>query len=382
MHARSRRSPLLIEHREADTAARTGTLHLPRGAVETPVFMPVGTNGTVKALTHQNVADLGFRLILGNTYHLYLRPGMEIIDRFGGLHGFSTWEHNILTDSGGYQVFSLAPFRKITLEGVEFRSHIDGSRHHLTPETVARLQGRLGSDVQMALDVCTAPGISYEEAREAKDTTTDWARRALETWDDLPPEYEGLLFGITQGNFYPELRRESAAELLELDFPGYAVGGLSVGESFEQFVDFLGLSAELLPEEKPRYLMGVGTPEYILEAVRNGIDMFDCVFPTRTARNGTVFTRDGRLALNNARFADDSRPLDEGCACPTCRRYSRAFLRHLFKANEILGPVLATQHNLFFLRRLVDDIREAIREDRFNAFSAEFLRRYSADATV
>lgn len=382
MHARSRRSPLTIEHREAHTAARTGALNLPRGAVETPVFMPVGTNGTVKALTHQNVADLGFRLILGNTYHLYLRPGMDVIDRFGGLHRFSTWEHNILTDSGGYQVFSLAPFRKITREGVEFRSHIDGSLHHLTPETVAALQGRLGSDVQMALDVCTAPGITHAEAREAKETTTHWARRALATWDALPQDYGGLLFGITQGNFFPDLRRESAAELIELDFPGYAVGGLSVGESFEQFVDFLGLSAELLPEEKPRYLMGVGTPEYILEAVQNGVDMFDCVFPTRTARNGTVFTRDGRLALNNARFADDSSPLDESCECPTCRRYSRAFLRHLFKANEILGPVLATQHNLFFLRRLVDDIREAIREDRLTGFSEDFLRRYHGNAAV
>jgi queuine tRNA-ribosyltransferase len=382
MPERSRRSPFTLEHREADTDARTGTLTLPHGVVETPVFMPVGTNGTVKALSHEAVADLGFRLILGNTYHLYLRPGMEVIDRFGGLHAFSSWPHNILTDSGGYQVFSLAPFRKITPEGVRFRSHIDGSAHMLTPELVAQLQGRLGSDVQMALDVCTPPDISFEEAREAKDITTRWARRAGETWDALPADYEGLLFGIVQGNFFEELRAASARELVDLDFPGYAVGGLSVGESFDRFVDVLSFTARLLPEGKPRYLMGVGTPEYIIAAVRNGIDMFDCVFPTRTARNGTVFTRDGRLALNNAAFTDDTRPLEESCGCPTCRRYSRAFLRHLFKTKEILGPVLATQHNLFFLRALVDDIRESIRGDRLEGFAADFLRRYRAHERV
>lgn len=382
MHERSRRSPLRIEHRDAKSAARTGVLKLPRGPVETPVFMPVGTNATVKALTHAQVEDLGFRLILGNTYHLYLRPGIEIIEQFGGLHGFSSWPHNILTDSGGYQVFSLAPFRRVSEDGVEFRSHIDGSLHRLTPELVARVQGRLASDVQMVLDVCTPPNIDHGEAKEAKDITTRWARRALETWAGLDEGYEGLIFGIVQGNFFADLRRESAAELIDLDFPGYAVGGLSVGETTERFVEYLALSAELLPPEKPRYLMGVGTPEYILEAVRNGIDMFDCVFPTRTARNGTVFTRDGRRALTNARFADDTAPIDAECGCPTCSRYSRAYLRHLFKANEILGPVLATQHNLFFLRRLVDDIREAIRADRFGEFSRSFLRRYEQHGAV
>ncbi|NBB91002.1 MAG: tRNA guanosine(34) transglycosylase Tgt [Spirochaetes bacterium] len=382
MHARSRRSPLRIEHRDIGSGARTGLLDLPRGPVETPVFMPVGTNGTVKALTHQQVEELGFRLILGNTYHLYLRPGMEVIGEFGGLHEFSTWRHNILTDSGGYQVFSLAPFRKVTQEGVEFRSHIDGSRHHLTPELVTKFQGQLGSDVQMVLDVCTSPEIDHAEAKEAKDITTLWARRAIETWERLPESYEGLVFGIVQGNFFSDLRRESAAELLDLEFPGYAVGGLSVGETFDRFVEYLGITAELLPADKPRYLMGIGTPEYILEAVRNGIDMFDCVFPTRTARNGTVFTRDGRLALSNARYTADTAPLDAECGCPTCSRYSRAFLRHLFKAKEILGPVLATQHNLFFLARLVDDIREAIRADRFTEFSAEFMRRYTQNAAV
>ncbi len=382
MHARSRRSPLRIEHRDSGSGARTGVLDLPRGPVETPVFMPVGTNGTVKALTHRQVEELGFRLILGNTYHLYLRPGMEVIGEFGGLHEFSTWPHNILTDSGGYQVFSLAPFRKITQEGVEFRSHIDGSRHHLTPELVTEVQGQLGSDIQMVLDVCTPPDIDHAEAKEAKDITSLWARRAIETWEGLPESYEGLVFGIVQGNFFSDLRRESAAELVDLDFPGYAVGGLSVGETFNRFVEYLGITAELLPADKPRYLMGIGTPEYILEAVRNGIDMFDCVFPTRTARNGTVFTRDGRLALSNARYTADTAPLDAECGCPTCSRYSRAFLRHLFKANEILGPVLATQHNLFFLARLVDDIREAIRADRFTEFAAEFMRRYTQNAAV
>ena len=355
-------------------------LELPHGPVQTPAFMPVGTNGTVKALSHQSVEDLGFRLILGNTYHLYLRPGVEVIQRLGGLHAFSSWPHNILTDSGGYQIFSLAPFRRIRSEGVEFRSHIDGSLHQLTPEYVAEIQGMLGSDVQMVLDVCTPPDIDVEEARHAKEITTLWAERARRSWESLPLEYRGLAFGIVQGNFYRELRRESAKELVELDFPGYAVGGLSVGESYEQFVEFLGYTAELLPENKPRYLMGVGTPEYIIEAVKNGIDMFDCVFPTRTARNGTVFTRSGRLVLSNARYTDDDAPLDATCECPTCMRYSRAFLRHLFKAKEILGPVLATQHNLFFLRRLVDDIREAIRADRFTEFAREFLSEYEQNA--
>jgi queuine tRNA-ribosyltransferase len=382
MHERSRRSPLSVEHHDAGSAARVGVLHLPHGPVETPVFMPVGTNATVKALTHAQVEELGFRLILGNTYHLYLRPGIEVIESFGGLHEFSTWPHNILTDSGGYQIFSLAAFRQISEEGVAFRSHIDGSLHHLSPEVVADVQGRLGSDVQMVLDVCTPPDISHAEAREAKDITTRWASRALRTWEGLDPAYQGLVFGIMQGNFFTDLRRESAAELVDLDFPGYAVGGLSVGETFDRFVEYLGVSAELLPAQKPRYLMGVGTPEYILEAVRNGIDMFDCVFPTRTARNGTVFTRDGRVALRNARFADDREPIDADCTCPTCRRYSRAYLRHLFKAREILGPVLATQHNLFFLRSLVDDIREAIRGDRFTEFSRTFLRRYEQHAAV
>ncbi|MFP3959396.1 MAG: tRNA guanosine(34) transglycosylase Tgt [Spirochaetaceae bacterium] len=376
MRERNGSTPLHIEHRDIRTAARTGTLNLPHGPVETPVFMPVGTNGTVKALTHEQVGRLGFRLILANTYHLFLRPGVEVIEEFGGLHGFSTWPHNILTDSGGYQIFSLAPFRRVREEGVEFRSHIDGSSRFLTPELVAEVQGRLGSDVGMVLDVCTAPGISHAEALEASSITTEWARRARDRWQELPTSYDGLMFGIVQGNFFEDLRRRSATELTELDFPGYAVGGLSVGESREAFMDYLALTAELLPAEKPRYLMGVGTPEYILAAIRNGIDMFDCVFPTRTARNGTVFTRDGRLVLSNARFLRDTRPLDEECDCPTCRRYSRAFMRHLVKTGEILGPVLASQHNLYFLGQLVADSRRAIREGRFEEFAADFLKRY------
>ncbi|MFO8063583.1 MAG: tRNA guanosine(34) transglycosylase Tgt [Spirochaetota bacterium] len=382
MYERSGDSPLQVEHRDGHTGARTGVLDLPHGSVETPVFMPVGTNGTVKALTHENIEELGFNLILGNTYHLYLRPGMQVLERFGGLHAFSTWPHNILTDSGGYQIFSLAAFRRVSREGVEFRSHIDGSLHKLTPESVAEIQGILGSDIQMALDVCTAPDIEWAEAKEAQEITTLWARRARAAWDGLREDYRGLSFGIVQGNFFKDLREVSARELIELDFPGYAIGGLSVGETFERFVEFLSFTAELLPEDKPRYLMGVGTPEYILEAVKNGVDMFDCVFPTRTARNGTVFTRHGRLALNNSRFIDDNEPIDPGCECPTCRRYSRAFLRHMFKTGEILGPVLATQHNLFFLHRLVRDIRDAIRQDRFVDFSAAFLKSYGQHAAL
>ncbi|HUX13905.1 MAG TPA: tRNA guanosine(34) transglycosylase Tgt [Spirochaetia bacterium] len=360
------------------TPARTGTLRLPHGSLPTPVFMPVGTAGTVKAIRHDELSHLGFRLILGNTYHLYLRPGTEVIDAFGGLHRFSGWPHNILTDSGGYQVFSLAPFRKIEEEGVYFRSHVDGSSHTLTPEKVVGIQRILDSDIQMALDVCTAPGISMNDAKLAADRTYRWAARAKSVWLSIDTAYRGVLFGIVQGNFYRDLRRKSVEEIVSLELPGIAIGGLSVGESYDVFLEFLSYTAALLPAAVPRYLMGIGSPRYILDAVANGIDMFDCVFPTRIARNGTVFTRSGRLALKREEYTRDTGPIDPACGCAACRTYSRAYLRHLFKAGEMLGPMLATNHNLFFLQNFMEEIREAIRRGEFAAFRAEFLENYPA----
>lgn len=358
-------------------AARTGTLMLSRGNVKVPAFMPVGTSGSVKAVPHSDLEDMGYSLILGNTYHLCLRPGIEVIEEYGGLHAFSSWNRNILTDSGGYQVFSLAPFRKIEDQGVHFRSHIDGSKHLLTPESAVDLQTAMDSDIQMQLDVCTPPGISESEALDAVRLTTLWAARAAGRWRRRSTSYSGALFGIVQGNFFPDLRRRSADELKELDFPGYAVGGLSVGESPEVFREFLHFTAELLPPEKPRYVMGIGTPDYMLEAVEAGIDLFDCVYPTRAARNGTCFTPRGMINLKNARFRRDQNPIDSQCPCPACRRYSRGYLRHLFTAKEILGALLVTRHNLTFLHTMMNDVRSAVRSGHFIRFKKAFLERFS-----
>jgi queuine tRNA-ribosyltransferase len=361
---------------DTETSARTGTLHLHHGDVQTPAFMPVGTNGTVKAISHEALEGIGYNLILGNTYHLYIRPGTEVIKKAGGLHSFSGWTGNILTDSGGYQVFSLARLRTIDSEGVRFQSHIDGSYHTFTPESVVDTQRILGSDVLMPLDVCTPPGIDRKEALEASTTTTEWARRSRQRLMDHEGFY-GRLFGIIQGNFYPDLRRRSAEEIIELDLPGIAVGGLSVGEEPDQFHDFLALTAELLPEDKPRYVMGIGTPEYVLAAVENGIDIFDCVFPTRVARNSSVFTRRGILSLKKEENLLDTGPLDPECDCPVCRRYSRSYLRHLFKVKEILGPMLATEHNLYFFYRFMEEVRESIDRGDFASYKREFLNRYA-----
>jgi queuine tRNA-ribosyltransferase len=374
--------PFLLSRTDARSAARTGSLALGHGTVQTPCFMPVGTNATVKAMRTDDLESIGARLILGNAYHLYLRPGAEVIAAAGGLHAFMGWPHNILTDSGGYQVFSLAPFRKVTEEGVAFKSHIDGSSHNLRPEDVVRFECLLGSDVLMPLDVCTAPGITREEAADAMRLTTRWLERSRTEWlgscADRGPTPRGELFGIMQGNFFKDLRTESASRMIELDLPGYAVGGLSVGEEFGLFQELLHHSAALLPSEKPRYLMGVGTPRYILEAVEAGIDMFDCVFPTRTARNAQVFTADGPLALRNEKYRLDFGPIDPACRCSTCRAHSRAYLRHLFKAKEIQAAVLATMHNLAFLQSLVLCIRDAIGRGDFLTFKADFLLRYGS----
>lgn len=365
-----------VQARDPASDARAGLLSLPHGELETPVFMPVGTQGSVKTLRSEDVDALGFKIILANTYHLYLRPGMDVIRAHGTLHDFSRWQHNILTDSGGFQVFSLAPFRKITKEGVHFQSHIDGSRHLLTPEKVVRIQECLGSDIQMVLDVCTEPGISKEEAAQALEITSAWARRAKEEWLACEDSYQGRLFGIVQGNFFKDLRQESAGQVLELDLPGYAIGGLSVGEAPEVFREFLFHTAALLPEGKPKYLMGIGTPDYILEAIEAGIDMFDCVFPTRVARNGYLFSETGKINIKNEKYRLCTQTLDP--ASPISG-YTLGYLRHLFKAGEILGPVLATTHNLWFLKTLVDRARISIREARFAEFKKDFLSRYYGD---
>lgn len=371
-------TPILsIVDQDSNCKARNGILSLPHGTIETPAFMPVGTNGTVKALTHETVEQMGYRLILGNTYHLYLRPGIDVIRSYGSLHEFSSWKHNILTDSGGFQVFSLSAFRKIRPEGVTFRSHIDGSYHTLTPEKVVDLQWGFNSDVMMALDVCTPPELSRKDALSAMEMTHSWATRAKARWLECRQEgYEGNLFGIIQGNFFEDLRSQSAAFISELDTPGIAIGGLSVGESYQQYVHFLSHTVEQLDHSKPVYVMGIGTPAYILEAVEQGVDMFDCVFATRTARNGTVFTDSGMISLKKAVHQFDKGPIVPGCSCRACRTYSRGYLRHMFKTNEILGSMLASEHNLQYLYDLMLRIRESIRENRFLQFKREYLEGY------
>ncbi|GHV81477.1 queuine tRNA-ribosyltransferase [Spirochaetia bacterium] len=367
-----------LTHQETHSRARTGVLDLPHGTVSTPVFMPVGTNGTVKAMTHDDLTEIGFEIILSNTYHLYLRPGMEVIAAAGGLHDFMHWDRNILTDSGGFQVFSLAAMRKVRDEGVEFRSHIDGSSHTLRAEDVVKIQTILNSDIQMQLDVCTPWGITHTEAAEALRVTDLWLNRAKQAWDEAAGEgYRGKLFAIVQGNFFKDLREQSVESVVRAGTPGIAIGGLSVGEAEPVFLEYLAYTAAILPPEKPRYVMGIGTPEYILGAIEQGIDMFDCVLPTRTGRNGHVFTHLGAFNLKKAENRLDFGPIDKECGCKVCREYSRAYLRHLYKTQEILCSMLATYHNLYFLHDLVKEARTAINEDRFVSFKMAFLARYA-----
>ena len=368
-----------VHHKDAYSAARTGVLELPHGTVQTPVFMPVGTNATVKAMTKDSLEEIGFEIILANTYHLYLRPGPELMQKAGGLHGFSGWKRNFLTDSGGFQVFSLSQLRKITEEGVKFQSHIDGSRHLFTPESVVTTQAMFNSDIQMQLDVCTGFGTEYKQAVHALDITSKWALRAKAEWLKKRDEgYKGMLFPIVQGNFYKDLRQKSAEFVASLDTPGIAIGGLSVGEDFETYCEFLEYTAPLLPKNKPLYVMGIGTPDFILESVSAGIDMFDCVLPTRNARNGSYFTHDGPLSIKKECYKEDFSPIDSECGCKVCREYSRAYLRHLYKNDEILSSMLASYHNLYFLHSLVKDIRKAINEDRFVEFKESFMARYGS----
>lgn len=370
-----------IKHESSDGKARTGVLHLPHGDVQTPVFMPVGTNATVKALTKDDLEEIGFEIILANTYHLYLRPGPDIIEEAGGLHGFSGWKRNFLTDSGGFQVWSLSKLRKITEEGALFSSNIDGSRHMFTPERVVDIQAQFNSDIQMQLDVCTGFGVDKKEAIHALEITKNWLRRAKEEWiKKCDSGYKGLLMPIVQGNFFEDLRKHSAEFVSEMDLPAIAIGGLSVGEPPELFASMLDFTVNYLPKEKAKYVMGIGTPDYILDAVHSGIDMFDCVLPTRNARNGSYFTRDGNLPIKQERFARDFGPLDPECNCKVCRSYSRAYLRHLFKSQEILGSMLASYHNLYFLHNMMAEIRNAIQENRFEEYRTNFLKRYHSDA--
>lgn len=356
--------------------AKRGILSLEHGDIQTPAFMPVGTNATVKAISHQDVKDMGYKIILANTYHLYLRPGLEVLKKMQGIRKFSNWDYNILTDSGGFQVFSLSKLNKIREEGVRFASHIDGSYHLFTPESVVDIQQVFKSDISMLLDVCSAYGVSYEQARKDLNITHLWAKRALDRKKELGESFIGNQFGIMQGNFYEDLRKESADFFNNLDFPGLAIGGLSVGEEKNKYHDYLALSAQYLRDDKPRYVMGIGTPDYILSAVEQGIDLFDCVFATRNARNASLFTDDGMISVKKATYAFDDRPIMEGCTCQACKGYSRAYLRHLFKAKEIYAAMLATTHNLHYLADFMRRIHKAIDEDRFLSFKKEYLERY------
>ena len=354
-----------------DNEARRGRITCARGVVETPVFMPVGTYGTVKGMTPEELALLGSQIILGNTFHLMLRPGTEIIERHGGLHGFMHWEKPLLTDSGGFQVFSLAEARKITPEGVHFRSPVDGSKVFLGPGESIRVQHSLNSDVIMIFDDCTPYPARQEQVRASMELSLNWARRCKDAHGDHP----SALFGIIQGGMYRELREQSAAGLVEMEFDGYAVGGLSVGEPVDVMMETLEYTAPLMPVDKPRYLMGVGTPEDLVASVQRGIDMFDCVMPTRNARNGHLFTSTGDIRIRNAEHRNSEKPLDEECDCYTCKNYSRAYLHHLDKTNEILGSRLNTWHNLYYYHGLMRGLRDAIENRRLTAFVADFHAR-------
>ena len=366
-----------VTARDPATKARAGRLRTPHGDILTPVFMPVGTQGSVKALCQEDLRSIGASIILGNAYHLYLRPGLEILESAGGLHRFMNWERPILTDSGGFQVFSLAKMRKVTPDGVRFQSHIDGSAHFLTPESVVDIQTVIGADIVMCFDECTEYPVSQDDAAASMRLSMEWAARCKTRWAEREANQQAL-FGIVQGSTYEDLRRESVDRLREIDFPGYAVGGVSVGESKNEMARIMAFTTPLLPEQKPRYVMGVGTPEDFLTGVENGVDMFDCVMPTRNARNGSLFTSEGRINIKNTRFQRDLGPLDPACQCPVCRTYSRAYLSHLFRSGEILALRLNTLHNLFFMLELAANAREAIRAHCFPAFRSAFLEKQAS----
>lgn len=360
-------------HVDKTTGARRGVIHTPHGDIQTPVFMPVGTQATVKSLTPEELKnDIEAQIILSNTYHLYLRPGHKLVEEAGGLHKFMNWDRPILTDCGGFQVFSLSDLRKISEEGVEFKSHLDGSKHMFTPESVMEIENSLGADIIMSFDECCPYPSTYDYTKKSMERTTRWAKRCKAAH---AREDQGL-FGIVQGGFYEDLREQSVKDLVELDFPGYAIGGISVGEPKEEFLKILKHTTPLLPENKPRYLMGVGSPDYLIEAAINGIDMCDCVLPTRIARNGTAMTWNGKVVVRNATYEKDWGPLDLECDCYTCKNYTRAYIRHLVKANEILAVRLLSLHNLHFLTKLMERVRIEIENDNLANFKEEFYKKY------
>lgn len=365
---------------EKGVSGRCGRLTLPHATLETPVFMPVGTQATVKAMTPEELEIIGFRIILGNTYHLHLRPNEDLLASAGGLHRFAGWDGALLTDSGGFQVFSLSGLRRIGEDGVQFASHIDGSKHLFTPESVMEIQRKIGADIIMAFDECPPYPCTDEYAQQANARTHRWAERCRKVWDDSGRRAAGgwkqALFGIVQGSTFREFREHSAKLLVDLDFSGYAIGGLAVGEPLERRNAAITWCTDILPQHKPRYLMGVGTPQDILDAVQRGVDMFDCVLPTRNARNAQVFTSRGVLNLRNAKYTEDFSPLDSHCVCRVCQRHSRSYIRHLFRTNEILGARLTTYHNLAFYHHLMQDIRSSLREGTFLAFRTAFLQQY------
>jgi len=359
-------------HTCKQTGARRGRLHTPHGVIETPIFMPVGTQATVKTMSPDELKDCGAQIILSNTYHLHLRPGESLVEQAGGLHKFMNWDRPILTDSGGFQVFSLASLRKVEERGVEFRSHLDGSKQFIGPEEAVHIQQALGSDIMMQFDEISPYPCDHDHAKKAMHRTIRWLERCMKA----KTREDQALFGIVQGAFFGDLRIECAKEMAKLDLPGFGIGGLSVGEPKEVMYDMLDQLMPYMPQNKPRYLMGVGSPDCLIEGVLRGVDMFDCVLATRVARNGTAFTSNGRLVIRNAQYAHDFGPMDETCDCYACRNFSRAYIRHLFKAGEITGARLASIHNLRFLIRLMEKVREAIQNDRLLDFQKEFYSRY------
>ena len=370
------KQPITYEllHECKQTGARRGLVHTPHGDIQTPVFMPVGTQATVKSMTPEELKEeVKAQIILSNTYHLYLRPGNKIVKEAGGLHNFMKWDRPILTDCGGFQVFSLSELRTITEEGVEFKSHLDGSKHMFSPEKVMEIENDLGADIIMSFDECCPYPSTHEYTKQSMERTTRWAKRCKEA--HARPDEQGL-FGIIQGGFYEDLRDKSLKDLIELDFPGYAIGGISVGELKEEFLKMLKYTAPKMPKDKPRYLMGVGTPDYLIEAAIAGIDMCDCVLPTRIARNGTAMTGNGKVVVRNATYERDWGPLDPECDCYTCKNYSRAYIRHLVKANEILGIRLLSIHNLRFLTNLMERVKIEIEHDNLLSFKTEFYKKY------
>ncbi len=365
------------------SSARAGILHTGHGAIRTPVFMPVGTQASVKALSPLELHQIRSQIILGNTYHLYLRPGEELVRRAGGVQAFSSWHRPMLTDSGGYQIFSLSELNKITPEGVHFRSHLDGSRHFFSPEKVVDIQRALGSDIMMVLDECAPYPCDYAYAAKAHRLTLDWAQRSLTAFRQSRPRFDHgqYLFAIVQGSVFADLRRDSVHRLVDMDFPGYAIGGLSVGEPKQAMYEMTELCCRSLPPNKPRYLMGVGKPEDLLEGIERGIDMFDCIMPTRNGRNGTAFTSHGQIVIKNAKFRDSFQPLDPECDCYTCRTFTRAYLRHLFQAEELLVLRLISLHNVYFYIRLMEAARQAIWQGRFRAFKKKTLEKLASGHT-